>query len=147
MPFDKTFVMRPSILSLNSSTNYNPSIDLAGYGTYPNGIIIQVLKFEGYYSANATLPYIQLRFPQITNSPNPGAGSGGTVTYKVTASETINMQDIFPPQFYYKLTEIEDPVKINGFNNATLNMSILTSSDGVISSNCEFLIKIRIIGF
>lgn len=145
MPFDKTFLLRPTpapISGVDSGTTYTPSITLGTYGTYPNGIIIQVLAFEGYYAAD--IPMMQLRFPQIAS---PDLAPGLTPLYKVFAKQTINNITLLANQFWFGLTEIPPPVKINGFTNTTLNMSVFSHNDAVITGSCEFLIKIRIIGF
>jgi hypothetical protein len=144
MPFDKTFLLRPTPTpaGVDSGTTYTPAITLGTYGTYPNGIIIQVLGFEGFHATN--VPFVQLRFPQIT-SPNPGI-AGQVPIYKVMGLQTINNITLLANQFWFKMSETPEPAKINGFNNATLTMAVLNSNDDAIVAGV-FLIKIRIIGF
>ena len=146
MPFDKIFSMRPSKNpgTIDGGTTYVPTIDLTLFGTYPNGIIIQVLQFEGYSGTNTS--FLQLRFQQITSPELYGSVILPPPKYKVLAIQTQSNTGI-NDQYWFALAKPAEPIKLNGYANTNVIMTIMLGDDGLVTDLCEMLIRIRIIGF
>ena len=147
MPFDTTVLIRMGTAAGYEGlvTTTQNTINLGSFGTYPNGIILQLIDFHSYQSSNNQ--YLYLRVDNVhTNTIQP------------TSSNTAQYLKFFAPKstadsatlgFVFKATETPSkPIVVPGFSNSTLTLTVLTDGDlAPAVAAGAWTVKIRIVGY
>lgn len=142
---DQVFEIRVNSLAVNGSVNDStPNITgLNLLGTYPNGIVAQILEVVGIH-VSEILQYFDITFPDLLAKNNVGAA----ITQRMLAPFMWNKSDFGVHYFPDKPISVKIPgFAATSFQIAIRNSSILGSALWAVSAGEELFIKIRLIGY